>query len=1697
MNIENNLEWDDLCETYEFTSAYKVIQQKGNLVYEYNPFRNYRLNQPKFEYQGKDYTFQELLDMGFKVGSITTADDFVKALTENGNITWTKNGITLNVSESPIYKAKNSLTDFDTDELKFSLNNPVNITSQWSYDGSVNLILNDGLNKPRLINSRFSPIGRNRYQIVDRKGDNDTNIYDQGEQFDVDTSLYKVTNLIPKLTYYGTLSAGNLSIGNYHFYFKYMDADGNETDFIAESGLVSVFIGNEPYNIYTGFRNQNSHKGVQFLLQNLDSGYQYLSVYYTINTSDISQNATTTAYKLDQRYVITTANYCSVKITGYEETTEIPLTDINPQYHLADNVQTQDSCQNRLFFGNITIPEVKYIELSDLSLRFRPKVRTESYNTSVVDVDYTMKGTLTDTYYNSKFIYNKTGYWPNELYRFGIVYIMSNNSLSPVFNVRGMDLTNDNKYSEASVYKNDDRYYISYNEETYLITNDTSKITLENVKGVVRLNPTASSSFDIYSLIFECEDAKTVLSELQKMGIKGFFFVRQKRMPTILCQAFIIGADKESRVPAIPYGARSYVLESFLNQGNNKTYYTLASTKKKVEKDSDAKVLSHDYTEHVITIDKSYTNRCAICPDYDINSPYYNSLFNGDTFVIKQATTIPEMSNGLTRLYYEDRYYYAETYTKGEDIQESAQIQGVEDNTKLVAVGNIFFSARAGEAEEAFRYEYAQYENKTTDATNLIRGSYGPFLAMSDGSLKNTVVDIMIPNYSNSSMSDYFDIRFQDNSAYYAISDRLELNIIAPNNEDTTELGPYYRGDCYIGQFTHRVNRNFQDPSAPVNDKIVDKNCWKDNYEISDEVLKVDNFENINLGDVNAVQLGQWITFTLRSNYNLNVRSIDDSIPDEMALTGHPRTFIPYGPISVSGIYKVPEALCINQGFSKGLSERWNFLQADVPAIKNNYSTRILYSDIYVTDAFKNGFRVFQGTHYRDYPMTYGSITKIVELRGNLICVFEHGVALIAVNERTLSGEGSGGNVYVNTSNVLPENPKVISDKFGSQWRESIIKTPQAIYGVDTVGKKIWRTNGNNFECISDFKIQEFLNNNISLTERELDPVIGVRNVKTHYNAFKHDVMFTFYDNLYGFEERVWNLCYNELQQKWITFYSWVPSYSENIYNQYFSFDRNTSKWITKLGISHADNDFSDGVVLSENVIPNSAKAGDIVGKLSLANRTLPSGTGITVDVNYELVRDIYQNYKKFEIQKQSDGYYLVLKVDATDLCSEMYVRGTKSSTDAGKYEEKITDPSTQKEDWIENCVLNSNYCACKNERGIRITLDTPLNSSTLVTLLNIRAHINVAYESDTPTDLEEAYITGQTNTTYVDAGYYESVIAVIPKYNIQFLTTDFWKHGQAGIIDIADPVAPTYWYGKQHPFEFEFVVADNPQLHKIFDDLEIISNNAEPESFHYEVIGDCFDFAKDKKNMYIRQEATKELYQYNGYDIVYDHDYTDLNEEHRPYSDSNGKKDYTHYDKSTILPLWYSRQDSINEIEDYYHLKDGGNTKDFSAMAGGEIVRYKNLDEFRIWNHADAVDVKGDGGRMRGNMQYKEDKWNVQINPINLVQRNEPAWDSVDLLSTLSGRKTISSSKIPIELGQNPIPDGNQNISFTDASDIPDNSQNRAVVTWKWDETNNSKTRHSEAKVKDKWVKIRIRYKGNKLAIITAIRTLYSASYA
>ena len=2062
----------------------KVLPTKGNLVYEYNPFRNYRITQNMYEYKEQLYSLGDLWNI-FGISINCTAHRYKKNnvyIYKIGNLssysyTWNPDGETVttvstpqefgkwieeayseghnadrinleqalidsdinnawynvpSTETNPYLRESGELVDFITDELKFSLEHPVHIVPQHSYDGSVNLIINDGINIPRLINSRFSTTGKNTYEVVDRKGNNDTNIYDQGEQFDIDTSLYKRVVKIPKINFKGVYSGGNLKVGNYHFYFKLSDADGNETDFVGESSLVSVFIGfNEYFAVQTGQKNENSFKQVSFQLSNIDSSYDYVYVYYSRSTAEAGENMQTQYAKIDKKFLVNNAEICNVIITGFEDIIELSASDINLSYNTVDSVVTSATCQNMLFLANVHKPDIPYNELQDLSLRFLPYLKQETYTVDV-DQNYIIS-TSNKGYLDPLFIYNKTGYWGKEIYRFGIVYILPNGELSPVFNIRGGYNIHefgqsgtyqeqlaaqenpqyiDNQYTDIPVYinkgDNKERNYINYNEESYTLLGYDNSDNYENVKGVVSFQPTKDTN-TIYSIDIRVDD--TTIQELKKY-VKGYFFVRQTRIPTILAQGITIGIDKEAKTPTIPTADGflselseslsmthvttsdindvNFISEGFLNRysfefkkkssslfgkilkavaigvgvvalaaatvftagaaaavaagatmagavtagastlgtiagtiagtvglgaglgtagtlavgagavgaaaglsvatagGIQELRYGIASifAKKtlngratqapsgyKIAETESSRKLTQDFRNRFIPKGSDSKQVAGIlCPDYEVDQAKYNQIFTGNEHLV-ELTNSQNINclNGHSYNYFtnNDRHFYVPAYyDRNVNTSYSVKIIPVPDNTKCVGVDDMLFRSRAGEAEEAWRYECiaedykSEYskKNDTEDSetisnkqinTDIIRGSFGPYLAFNDKDNKfqpAETVNIYIPGYSTANMQSYFYLRMIDSSTFNAITERYDIsesdkylinppsNIVGQEDRSCGYQFNAYRGDCYLCQFTHRVNRNFNDPSAPYNDEIVDENTWKENYDPNN----TEKYEQINLGDVNAIQLGMWVTFKVRSSNNLNIRTLDASNVDEMAMCGHPRGYYPYLPMSTEGTYKHPESQVYNKGFTKSLSERWNFELPDVPYIKNWFGTRIMYSDIHVNDAYKNGFRVFQGTHYRDYTREYGEIVKLVSLESNLLCVFEHGVALIPVNERAVAGEGAGGNIYINTSNVLPENPKIISDMFGSQWPESILKVPgktgdsaQYVYGVDTVAKKIWRTDGNTLTCISDFRVQEFLNKNITLGERELTPKIGIRNVKTVYNAFKRDVLFTFYDNTYGFEEKVWNLCWNELLQKFITFYSWVPSYMENINNMPFSFDRNTSKWIAKLGTSHTESSFADGITLSNVIIENlENENGEVVtnfrvpvsyinkkgewvttnysiaddnksrkkyiGVLSLSNRILPDSQ-LHYQISYSLQRDQYGNYKKFEIvplncgdsvggiylpddamfagafmplyclkfKEGGDEYTPVFYKDGQELTqvsdgagdtfytyqplytskallSELYYRNKAKhvyadyDTNKIKLGDTVDGETLEIQDMLE-------YPIFKDITGKRPTLprEEMLNADKIVTLLNIKATISIVDDynasklSDTYYNMKAGF---QSGTSLIDGGYYESVVGIAPRWNLQFLSTDFWKHGQAGLIDIADDIYPTYWYGKQHPFEFECVVVNDPSIHKIFTNLEIVANKAKPESFHYEIIGETYDFAKDKVNMYFRQEAMKALWQYNGADISYDRNFLKIQPKQQPKS-------------ADLIHKYYTRQDTINEIEDYYIHVTYPETHNYKHLSGAEIVYYQNRQEYRIWNHAMAVDIDdfptdstdrakissdpnnnifGARALIAGNMRYLEDRWRVTINPIIVCYKNEYQRKFLDSPLISSENSTWayskdSTQKLPtLPIYNSPIPD---QVLSAGGIDFPGNDVNHpewgednalynlydlsgynSGGDWKpldltnWlDDVNVYKYNFGEAQnrkeidVKDKFLKVRIRYSGEELAVIDFLNTVYRISYA
>jgi hypothetical protein len=584
----------------------KIYNQEGDMKYEYNPFRNLR--------------------------DATTGE----------------------------------LKDFRTTTMGLSLNNPVIIEIQPSYDSSVNLIINDDLNPPKIINSRFTVLEDDRYQIIDRKGNTDTNIYKEEFVTEV-TRLYKTSENIPYITFEGLSEGGALKSGNYVFYFRYADADGNESDIITESGIVSCYIGklNDPFSTRGGMANEVTNKIAKMTLSNLDQSYDYVNIYFTRATGDIDKQPIVEAYKILSRKVVNGSSI-AITITGLEDTQQIDVSDLNLQYGIVDAVKSQAQVQNMLFFANVDKPTIPYKDLEDLSLRIFPTIGNAA-NIGYLDEQYQPVALVDDLskseYYDAVNVYKYTGYWNKEIYRLAVVYIMKDDTLSPAFNVRGRNGLGsfprvgnfksdiEDYYTYIDLYDdNGKRQYINYDDEGFIAQ---SKYDLENAKGVLRIayqddiiNKDDNPGIYPLSIDFNIED--DTLTELKKY-VKGFFFVRQKRIPTIIAQGISIGVDNISYIPSLK-------AQVFQNSTVSTTGYIAESF---VDKSTQ---LVHDFTSRLlINTDGGVLPGGLIAPEIALRSELFNEVFTGSLFncsraPFSSATTF--FSQDLTN----QRHFYVKDY---------------------------------------------------------------------------------------------------------------------------------------------------------------------------------------------------------------------------------------------------------------------------------------------------------------------------------------------------------------------------------------------------------------------------------------------------------------------------------------------------------------------------------------------------------------------------------------------------------------------------------------------------------------------------------------------------------------------------------------------------------------------------------------------------------------------------------------------------------------------------------------------------------------------------------------------------------------------------------------------------------------------------------------------------------------------------
>lgn len=1696
------------------------------------------------------------------------------------------------------------ISPFTTTELECDENHPLILDIQDSPDGSVNIIINDDKNNPKMINSRFSTQEDNTYIITDHFSNKDTNLYVEKELHS-ETSLIKNVASIPKIEFLGIDAGGNFKCGSYYFYFKLCDQDGNETDFIGESGLVMCHMGqiNSPHTIRMGIENENTEKSVKFKLSNLDGAFDYLIVYYCRTTSGEDGSDLITYHKILNKFPINQKNI-ELTIYGNEPTQLVDDSEIKLQYYICDAAKTQAISQNRLFLGNITEPYINYELLQQFALHIIPypiygptignlspeytevqkghttyKILKYNPNNTNIPFQPQQKRKYGYEYYNTINIYYNLGYWPEEFYRFGIVFIMSNNSLSPVFNVRGVDWIN-TTYSDITLFGEKD---ICNDDNGFVLNNQNIKVPSENVLGITRMpsdyslltkNIPLGIGFQIKTE--QSKNFTELISKILKENIKGFFFVRQKRKPIILGQGYLIGKTSKNfgNLPCLKYKGK-FVTESFLTKEwdlqRNYQYNLIKSSKVQID-------------------EKNVESKAILMPDAIIRESLYNQIFLGQEFKLSKIGYTETQIN-------KNKFHFSNTDVI---VDKKPPIIGtclnIPSGIKIKTDGESYFSSQAGVAEDVSTFESVLHDWKhegsdevtvgQTPPNNftgknlkncvpmflkqdrLIRGVFGSYVGLTPkkelsldeyGSLYNIRNDDYDEEDDDWQFKQIYSRKF-DYSPYYPISDRMYLKdlFIKENETINNYIVPCFRGDCYSGLFTHRIIRNHIDPEFPTNTKIVDEGAWDNNflvitksrmvdkesptgyrylnqviplfkamnlYDKNGDSVKADNArtifskiftfglgidpseftnktfdaeaaydlrwggnshvgavpaidengeikkdeegniiyeseeeyidaletvsivlpddtryskvgntgqmfgipntwyeygtKNISRSDINSVALGHWLTMRVLSNYNLQMRDVDKYQVSEKVIFNKERGFYPYYPMDTSSEYKLPESKIINGATNLTLSQKPHFKRPETPYIKQQYDTRILYSDIY-NGGWKNGFRIFRGNSYNDLPKTYGALVKLVEFSGDLIGVMEHGLLRIPINERVMSGEGSGGSVYINTNNILPNNPLVLSDSIGSIWPESVIKTEFGIYGIDTFTKKIWFTDGNSQpKILSEFKLQKFLNDNIELSEWDKKCIIGFKNVKTHYNAFKKDIIFTFYN-----DDKNWNLCYNEYLQTFTTFYSWTASYSANINNVFLTFDLNDSRNIidSTYGIEntifykHLHNRLNKHFLFDHNTkqqINLDLNAQDIIRIQGI--KELEGLDNIDLQL-YDCI--LNPDNKYIQLTKVDP----ILQINHDNILSENQFNIGKKQLDILKdllkdiqslsidiNPEEITYLLLEEKESIIGSEINYYYIIKeihtfdkKYEGELYITAEyntAKYNKTTweyfyypehiLVNTKEIpedKKYLNIKFKSFYYTDFNKITNPLDNSVTLIPVlTSLQQKDVILRLYNSNKCTNEIWKHGQGGMYDGQGDIKPTNWYGQQEPFEFECVVHQGGWVQNLYHNLLLLSNKVKPDEIQFEIIGDSYDWWKYKDiiNFLNKISADEDNLKLN-YILALTNTQRTLKDSiwrglDYPALEQNGTLDYT------LKTLPYIR-----------HTKKTKEGKDMSKYSKNttdiQLVEDDLLNEKHIQCIQQCQDIK-EVGRIQGNIEYKEDSWWTEIRHINFktayVQNN------------------------------------------------------------------------------------------------------------
>lgn len=319
----------------------------------------------------------------------------------------------------------------------------------------------DGLNRPRTFNlSRAYNFYTVAYQNYLRSGGNpDTYPLDKWDASSFD--LIKSYNSIPFFSNVQVLETGNILPGSYNFAIQYIDEDLNPTEWITTSNTVNIFndTASNAYQRIRGSRNvtgdaqsfARASKSIKLTITNLDTSFPYyrMAIIRSAGNTGLPEKALAS-----DLYPTSDSNFLYTGNDG--NLAEVALSDVLIDGEVIFAPRHIEQLENKLILSHTRGKGVNWCNFQQFASRISADLTTKEVFLNNILSEPNVKNA------KSTFVYR--GYMPGEVYSFGIVYIFSDGTLSPVFHIPGK--SNSNLTSLMKVYELENKYLDIHNCST-------------------------------------------------------------------------------------------------------------------------------------------------------------------------------------------------------------------------------------------------------------------------------------------------------------------------------------------------------------------------------------------------------------------------------------------------------------------------------------------------------------------------------------------------------------------------------------------------------------------------------------------------------------------------------------------------------------------------------------------------------------------------------------------------------------------------------------------------------------------------------------------------------------------------------------------------------------------------------------------------------------------------------------------------------------------------------------------------------------------------------------------------------------------------------------------------------------------------------------------------------------------------------